>query len=264
MQVFVESVGLLGPGLAGWLASRPVLAGTAPYVPSQVLLPPAEALPAVERRRTGLPVKLALGAGLDALGHSVRPPDTVATVFTSSGADGLVNHQICETLAGADRDVSPTQFHNSVHNAPAGYWSIALRTPAPSTSLSCFDWSFVAGLLEACAYCTTEAQPVLLISYDLPYPEPLHTVRPITGTLGAALLLAPEATSHSFARIRVQTEPDARAPTRMDDRALEALRIGNPTGRALPVLGALACPTAATLVLDYLNGGAVTLAVSPC
>jgi len=264
MQVFVESVGLLGPGLAGWLASRPVLAGEAPYVPGQVLLPPTDALPAVERRRTGLPVRLALNTGLDALGRSVRPPDTVATVFTSSGADGLVNHQICESLAGAERDVSPTRFHNSVHNAPAGYWSIALRSPAPSTSLSCFDWSFVAGLLEACAYCITEAQPVLLISYDLPYPEPLHAVRPITGTLGAALLLAPEATSDSFACIDIQTEPSARAPTRMDDPALEALRIGNPTGRALPVLRALTGPATGTLVVDYLNGGSVTVAVSPC
>jgi hypothetical protein len=264
MQVFVESVGLLGPGLAGWLASRPILAGAAPYSASEVLLPPTDALPAVERRRTGLPVKLALNTGLDALGRTVRSPDTVATVFTSSGADGLVNHQICETLAGAERDLSPTRFHNSVHNAAAGYWSIALRSPAPSTSLSCFDWSFIAGLLEACAYCITEAQPVLLISYDLPYPEPLHAVRPITGTLGVALLLASETTSESLARIDVHTEQSARAPTRMDNPALEALRVGNPTGRALPVLAALAGPAAATLVLDYLNGGAVTLVVSPC
>jgi hypothetical protein len=264
MQVLVESVGLRGNGLNGWPASRPVLTGGAPYVPGELLLPPSDLLPAAERRRTGLPVKLALSAGLDALARSTRPPDTLACVFTSSGGDGQVIHQICEALAGAERYVSPTRFHNSVHNAPAGYWSIALRSRAPSTSLCCFDWSFAAGLLEACAYCTTEAEPVLLISYDLPYPEPLHAVRPITGTLGAALLLAPQATSASFARVDVQAGQGARAATRMDDTALELLRIGNPTGRALPLLRALAGPTAATLVLDYLNGSVVTLAVSPC
>jgi hypothetical protein len=264
MQVFVESVGLLGPGLCGWPASHPILTGVAPYVPGDVLLPPPELLPAAERRRTGLAVKLALNAGLDALVRSVRPHDTLASVFTSSCGEGQAIHDICEALATAERDVSPTRFHNSVHNAPAGYWSIALRSQAPSTSLCCFDWSFIAGLLEACAYCLTEAQPVLLISYDLPYPEPLHAARPITGTLGAALLLAPQATSASFAQLDVRTDVDARAPARMEDPPLEALRSGNPTGRALPLLRALAGPSAATLVLEYLDGNAVSVVVTPC
>ena len=264
MQVFVESVGLLGPGLCGWPASRPPLTGVAPYVPGEVLLPPPEALPALERRRTGLQVRLALNAGVDALVRSAHAHDTLASVFTSSCGEGQAIHHICEALATAERDVSPTRFHNSVHNAPAGYWSIALRSQAPSTSLCCFDCSFIAGLLEACAYCLTQAQPVLLISYDLPYPEPLHAVRPITGTLGAALLLAPRAASASFARLDVQIEADARAPTRMQDLALEALRSRNPTGRALPLVRALAGPAPERLVLEYLAGSAVSVTVTRC
>jgi hypothetical protein len=181
MQVFVEGVGLRGPGLGGWAASRRILAGSEPYVPGELALPQLDLLPAAERRRTGLPVKLALNAGLEALASSGRPPETLASVFTSSGADGQVIHQICESLAGEAREVSPTRFHNSVHNAPAGYWSIALRCRAASTSLCCFDCSFVAGLLEACAYCTAEAEPALLVSYDAPYSEPLNAARPITG-----------------------------------------------------------------------------------
>jgi hypothetical protein len=50
----------------------------------------------------------------------------------------------------------------------------------------------------------------------------------------------------------------------MQDPALEALRSGNPTGRALAVLGALAKPSAAALMLEYLRGMTVTIAVSPC
>jgi hypothetical protein len=264
MQVFVEGVGLRAPGLSGWAASRGILAGSEPYVPGELALPPLDLLPAAERRRTGLPVKLALNAGLEALASSGRPPETLASVFTSSGADGQVIHQICESLAGEAREVSPTRFHNSVHNAPAGYWSIALRCRAASTSLCCFDCSFVAGLLEACAYCTAEAEPALLVSYDVPYSEPLNAVRPITGSVGVALLLSPHATSATFARLEVQIQPDARLPTRMQDPALEALRSGNPAGRALPVLGALAEPSAAALVLEYLRGMTVTVAVSPC
>lgn len=263
MQVFVESVGLIGPGLSSWPASRPILNGLAPYAPGEVPLRPPEALPPAERRRTGTPVKLALGAGLDALARSERVADTLATVFASSGADGEMIHQICEVLASAERDVSPTRFHNSVHNAPAGYWSIALRSRAPSTSLCCFDWSFAAGLLEACAYCLAEGEPVLLISYDLPYPEPLRAARPIAGTLGAALLLAPQPTSAGFARLDVQAEGKAGNATKMKDAALEELRGRNPTGRALPLLCALAGPAAEQITLDYLDG-ALSISISPC
>jgi lambda repressor-like predicted transcriptional regulator len=202
--------------------------------------------------------------GLDALARSARPQDTLASVFTSSCGDGQVIHQICEALASPAREVSPTRFHNSVHNAPAGYWSIALRSQAPSTSLCAFDWSFVAGLLEACVYCLTEAEPVLLISYDVPYLEPLHAARPITQPLGAALLLAPQATSASLARLDVQIEAEARAAAHMQDPALERLRSGNPTGRALPLLRALAGPASATLGLEYLDSSAVSVVVTPC
>jgi Beta-ketoacyl synthase, N-terminal domain len=257
MLVFVESVGLLGPGLAGWEASRPVLQGAAAHVEDDVALPPPELLPAAERRRTGLPVRLALRAGLDALERSARRNEAVPSVFTSSGADGQVIHDICVSLASAERQVSPTRFHNSVHNAPAGYWSIALRSHAPSTSLCCYDWSFAAGLVEACTQCIGDAQPVLLVSYDLPYPEPLHHSRPVTGTLGVALLLAPDATGGALARLDLSIEANGPVVTRAEPPALEALRTGNPTGRALPLLQNLAGPRAGTVVLEYLNGGLV-------
>ena len=263
MEVFVESVGLLGPGLSSWPACRPILTGLTPYAPGEVPLRPPESLPPAERRRTGAPVKLAIAAGLDALAHSQRSADTLATVFASSGADGEMIHQICEVLATPQREVSPTRFHNSVHNAPAGYWSIALRSRAPSTSLCCFDWSFAAGLLEACAYCLAEGEAVLLISYDLPYSEPLHAVRPIAGTLGAAFLLAPQPSSAAFARLDTHVAGEAAQVTRMKDAALEELRSRNPTGRALPLLRALAGPSAEQLVLDYLDG-ALSISISPC
>jgi hypothetical protein len=263
MQLFVESAGLLGPGLAGWPASRSVLTGAQPNVEGEVLLPQLEALPATERRRTGLPVKLALSAGLDALAHTSRRGDALASVFTSSTGDGQVIHEICQALAGAERYVSPTRFHNSVHNAAAGYWSIALRSNAPSTSLCCHDWSFAAGLLEGAAQCVTAGLPVLLVSYDLPFPEPLRGVRPILGVLGAALLLAPEAGPETFARIDLQIEAGIPAPVCMQDQGLEKLRVGNPTGRALPLLQALAGPSAGTVGLEYVGGNTLIVEVTP-
>ena len=46
MQVFVEGVGLLGPGLNGWDASRPILKGDAPYVDAPTIITASDLLPA--------------------------------------------------------------------------------------------------------------------------------------------------------------------------------------------------------------------------
>jgi beta-ketoacyl synthase-like protein len=264
MRVFVEALGLLGPGLNGWTAGASVLKGASLYAPSDVVLPPADALPAAERRRTGLSVKLALCVGLEALAQTSLARESVATVFTSSGGDGQVIHEICQALATVEREVSPTRFHNSVHNAPAGYWGIALRSHASSTSLCAYDWSFAAGLLEACVQCVTARNPVLMISYDLPYPEPLDRVRPILETLGIALLMAPHPTPTTMAQLDVQIGAEARSSTPMVNAGLEALRTGNPTGRALPLLAAVAERSSATVFLEYLNAQTLSVKVSPC
>ena len=72
MRVYLEGVGLLGPGLNGWEASRALLAGTAAYAATPTIVTASDLLPAAERRRTGLPVKLALAAGRAAFVHAGR------------------------------------------------------------------------------------------------------------------------------------------------------------------------------------------------
>lgn len=148
MRAFIDGVGLLGPGLTDWPSAVQVLSGRTAYVPQRTVLPPPAALPSAERRRTGAPVKLVLAIGSEAVAASGHDPATLQSVFASSGADGHNCHAVCETLAGEDRTLSPTRFHNSVHNAPAGYWSIATGSMASSNVLAAYDGSFVAGLLE--------------------------------------------------------------------------------------------------------------------
>jgi hypothetical protein len=264
MRVFVESAGILAPGLAGWAASRAALAGTAPYRAAELSLPSLEVLPAVERRRTGLPVKLAIAVGQDALAGGTRSGAELATVFTSSGSDGEVIQEICVTLAGTDRQVSPTRFHNSVHNAPSGYWGIAMQSRAPSTSLCAFDWSFAAGLIEAATQASVAEDAVLMIAYDLPYPEPLRSVRPVSAPFGAALLLTRDRDSRSIAGLELVVSRDRSRTSRLDDAGLESLRRGNPSARGLPLLAALARQRRNEVVLEYVAGNAIDVAVSPC
>jgi hypothetical protein len=251
MRVFVEGVGLLGPGLNGWPASRAILAGDAEYVFGPTVVTASELLPPAERRRTGLPVKLALAAGREAFVHAGRDAAATATVFTSSSGDGENLNHICATLASAEREISPTRFHNSVHNAPAGYWSIATRSQAPSTSLCCHDASFAAGLLDAATQVAVDSKPVALITYDQPYPEPLHAVRPLNASFGMALVLTAQATDHALAALDVSYVAKATTATSMADDALERVRAGVPAARGLPLLAALARETSAVVILAY-------------
>src|SRR5262249_40574264 len=161
---FVEGIGILGPGLSGWQASRAALAGEAPYAPGAVELPAPTVLPAAERRRAVATVKLALAVGSGAPAGSDRAASEGATVFTSSGGDGRTIHDILTVLATTQREVSPTRFHNSVHNAPSGYWTIATRGREPSTCLCAHDASFTAGLIEAAALAQVCAKPVMLVA----------------------------------------------------------------------------------------------------
>jgi hypothetical protein len=264
MNIFVDSVGLLGPGLTGWAASRAVLTGAAAYEPSGVSLPPSNLLPAAERRRTGLNVRLALAVGHEALAAVDADPTELASVFTSSGGDGEVLHQICETLAGREREVSPTQFHNSVHNAAGGYWSIAMRATAASTSLCCYDWSFAAGLIEAATLAVSGNGAVLLVAYDVPYPEPISGARAIGGVFGVALLLSPTRSPRSFSQLDIAFESVPAPATSMQHLALETLRASIPAARALPILTALAARQQASVVLDYVARPTLRVEVRPC
>jgi hypothetical protein len=182
-------------------------------------------------------------------------------VFAASGGDGGNFHAICETLASDDPQLSPTRFHNSVHNAPAGYWSIATRAMAASNVLCAYDGSFAAGLLESLAQVSVDGAATLLVAYDTDYPEPLRHARPIADAFGVALVLAPESSGRTLARIEARLT-DADAFT-FADADLEALRLSNPAARALPLLEALARGQASGVVLDYLDGTRLAVDIDP-
>ncbi len=262
MRVYVEGVGLCGPGLNGWADSVPVLAGERDYVLTPIRVPPTGLLPANERRRAVQTVRLALAVGAEAFAVAGRDPAETASVFASSGGDGETIHEILSILASSNRELSPTRFHNSVHNAPAGYWGIATNSRAASSSLCCHDDSFAAGLLEAVVQATAEGQPVVLIAYDVRYPSPLCEVRPIGSAFAAALVLAPEPTSAALAELALDLRPGS-ATSVIDSPELEALHRCAPAARSLPLLMALARKAEGALSLSYLDGMVLKLNVRP-
>lgn len=264
IRVHVEGVGLAGPGLPGWDAARAALGGTQRYEPTEIVIPPSTLLPPAERRRAGVPVRLALAVAQEAFAQSGRDPAATATVFTSSSGDAHNVHALLEALATPEREISPTRFHNSVHNAPAGYWSIAAHAREPSTSVCAFDASFAAGLLDAVTQIAADGKPVALVAYDHPYPEPLHATRPLTATFGVALVLAREATDRTLGMLDVDMDGSKTHVTACADADLERLRTGVPAARSLPILAALARREPASVTLEYVAHAQLCVRVAPC
>ena len=258
----IEGVGVVGPGLAGWSAAREILAGRAAYDARPTAIPSPDSLPAVERRRAGKCVRITLAAGLEAAKEAGRSARDLAAVFAASTGDGENLHAICESLASGDKLISPTRFHNSVHNAPSGYWGIATGSVHAADSLAAFDASFGAGLLESLARVAADpSQPVLLIAHDTPYPEPLNAKRPIPDAFAVALALA--APSHPGRGPMIALEAAPQAPSKLPDARLEALRDAIPSARSLPLLVLLARGEGGRAVIEYLDGMALAVEVTP-
>jgi hypothetical protein len=262
LTAWIEGIGCIAPGLPDWPSARAMLRGEQPLVSAPSLLPIPSLLPPAERRRASRVVKVALAVGLEAVAQAGADASTLATVFAASGADGHNCHALCEQLASDDRQISPTRFHNSVHNAAAGYWGIATKAMAPCQVISAYDACFGAGLLDALGQVVVDRQPTLLVAYDSEYPEPIFAKRPLPDVAGVSLLLSPERSAHSIACITVTPCTDT-ADT-LTDPVLESLRSSIPALRALPLLARIARSEAGSVCLDYLPPMQLRVEIQPC
>ena len=251
LQINLDGISLFGPGMSGWAQASEVFAGRTALKLAPIQLPPVEALPPAERRRVGMPIKLSMAIGFEAARNAGADPAQLTSVFSSTEGDCDNCHAMLETLASDDRAISPTRFHNSVHNAPSGYWSIATACMEPSTSLCAFDATFVAGLLEATTQALASGKPCLLLAYDTTYPEPLYALRRIPYALGVAMVLNPLKTAATRASLILELTPSI--ATVMLDPDLEALRTSIPAARSLPLLRLLAMGSSGSVVIEYLD-----------
>ena len=262
LTAWIEGIGLLAPGLPDWATACSVLRGETTYTAAATILPVPGILPPAERRRASRLVKLTLAIGLQTAAHAEADVSQLATVFSASCADGHNCHALCEQLASDDRQVSPTRFHNSVHNAGAGYWGIATQSMAPSQVIGAFDAGFGAGLLDTLGQVIVDQQPTLLIAYDSEYPEPLFSKRNTPDCAGLGLLLTPHKTGRSLARISVTPSTDR--AEKMTDAGLEDLRTSIPALRSLPLLQKLARGEYGPVCIDYLPPMQLSIDLQPC
>jgi hypothetical protein len=237
-DIGIEGIGVWSPELPDWPVAQRILVDNAPAVPAAPARPAAAALAAGERRRAPESVLIAVEAAAQACAMAGRNPCDLAHVFASAYGDLAINDYLCATLAHAPFDVSPTKFHNSVHNAPAGYWAIASGCMRASTAVSAGAESFGAGLLEAAVRACAEAEPVLLVAYDIAACGPLRDTIASCSAFASAFVLAPwSPRAIARARLRVDDGVVALAPA---PSLLHASHAGNPAAASLPLLVALA------------------------
>ena len=196
----IEGIGFWTDGLPGWEPARDfardgTLPEAAPARPSPQLLAPNE------RRRAPGTVAVALEVALAACQAAGRDPASLPSVFASTHGELAITDYMCATLADRPDTISPTRFHNSVHNAAAGYWSIGTGATAATTAISAYDATFAQGLLEALVQLATGVPAVLLVAYDGPAAGPLASISPSAGLLGGALVLSAQP-RHGAMRLR--------------------------------------------------------------
>ena len=260
MSIYVNGVSVVGPGLIESDQTLAVLRGEKHWQHAEMPALKPTMLPANERRRTTPLIKLALQAMQDLLREQDNL-DSVASVFASSDGDLEIVDKLCKALADTTQMISPTVFHNSVHNAPAGYWSIAASMHGSSTSISAADATFTVGLMEAMTRVIAEQGVVLYVAYDMPAPAPLHEKRSFDYPLAIALRLGNTAEMGVLGTLRLHGESD-KTWTRCRNVSLEPLREGVPSGYGLPLVEALCRRARMEVNMPYLSGNSYAVTVS--
>jgi hypothetical protein len=259
--IYLEAVGLAAPGLPDWQVAQRVLRGEQSFQSQQQPTYQPASLPPNERRRASAAVRMAFASAEQA----IRGQDAskMATVFASADGDLGIAERICRALATPQRMVSPTDFHASVHNAAAGNWSIAVAATGPSTAVAGYEDCLAIGLMEAAGMVLAENMTTLLVAFDLAPPQLLATQALATAGLSVALVLAPEKSPQTLARMQIEVSDGAEET--LPDAALDVLRRSGPAARCIPLLQTLARRARGVVGLPAGSPGTLlSVTLEPC
>ena len=238
LTVWLEGIGCWTPDLPDWNAMRAWLCGGPDPEPGAAGKPRPALLPPGERRRAPYGVLVAVEVASQAIAMSGRDAARVPCVFASAHTDLEILDYTCATLATAPAEMSPTRFHNSVHNAAAGYWTMTTGCHAGANALTAHEYTFGTSVLEAASLADAESTPVLLVANDGAGCGPLAEVIASTRHFACALVLAPEAGPRALMKLTMRiAEHEALAPQSARARALSE---ANLSAAGSPLLEALA------------------------
>ncbi|HEY0683543.1 MAG TPA: beta-ketoacyl synthase chain length factor [Steroidobacter sp.] len=262
LRVAVEGVAFWASRLPGWDIARAVVRGEQAPPEAASARPAPTLLAPTERRRAPDTVAVALEVAARACEVAGRKPSDLPSVFASTHGDLAISDYMCSTLAATPALISPIKFHNSVHNAAAGYWSIGTGSLAPYTAISAYEYTFAAGLIEAATQVACEQRPVLYVAFDIEAKGALASMAPSRGLLGAALVLAPASQSQQHRSLILTTETVAEARPTPARSAAAPLVADNALAPCLPFFEVLAMSQPRTLCLALSRQMALNVQVN--
>jgi len=246
--LYIEGPAFWAPTLPGWEAARAAFRGEGALADPPAKRPAPQLLAPAERRRAPDTVALALEVASASVAAAGRDAKDLPCVFASAHGDLAINDYMCSTLASAPTQLSPIKFHNSVHNAAVGYWTIGTGCMQASNSLAAYEHSFAAAFLEAAAQCAADEQAVLLVGFDIEAVGALSTVTTSRGLLSVALVLSPVLTERTVAAFEWSLQSGPTEPPPLQSDAARSLT-ANAMADALPLFETLARGTSDTLRL---------------
>jgi len=260
--LFIESVAFWSPRMPGWDIARAAFASDGPMLAEPAPRPASQLLAPTERRRAPDTVALALEVAACAVRDAGLQAAEMPSVFVSAHGDLAITDCMCATLAETPLLVSPTRFHNSVHNAPAGYWTIATGCTRASTALSAFEQSFAAGLLEAASQSLTDGDPLLLVGVDIEAKGALACVTRSRGLLAAAMVLSPLRTERSLATLEWSLRQGPAQGIELRSAAARSLA-QNAMADALPLMEAIASERNESLLMPLSSRLSLQIRIGP-
>ncbi len=262
--MFIQSIGVAGSQFKTWEELQAALNDTKELnealsdVYKTTILRPNEA------RRTSVTIKMVLQAAEETLSQSSFTADQLFSVFVSSDGDPNILQSICQELATEDKFISPTQFHNSVHNAPAGYWSIGHQSMKGANSLACGDSSLAGGLVEASSLLDAGEDAILLVCFDLKSPTPLDSARAIRYSLAFSMIVTKTQQAESICAINFAIKSNNIGVSTMLNTALDGYCDDSPASKGLPFLEAIANQKLKNLKLHYSSSLVLNVNIDSC
>lgn len=174
LRGYLRGVGLWTPAYPSferWCAAgMPVdFAGPAEQAAA---LPPAELLHPRLRRRTSVFTRATVTALQAATAMGGAALDDVRIVLVSSFGEIETTVELLAQLADPHGPVSPTKFHNSVHNTATGYMSIASGNHREATALAGGAHNLEIAALELLAGLASDGGHAVLIVAEEALPAP--------------------------------------------------------------------------------------------
>lgn len=206
---YVHGLGLWIPGYpspAAWCASEPDPGANAPE---------AALLAGPLRRRASALTRMAVEVLQQATEAAGCDPATTSSVWATAHGEHTTAIKLLGMMHRGEGKLSPTHFHNSVHNTPSGYASIATGNCAPSTTLTGGGELVVASFLEAMCHLETAAREVVVVLADEPLQTPFDRTDMATPlALAFCLSREPERATAALSGLR----RDCVAPVKLHER----------------------------------------------